>query len=91
MKYVMLAQQLSGQGLTQFVPIIFPKQLVHAEVAKAILPLLNKATTVSAGEVNFLADGTVHCYGYSKTLGLGPRPDDALVISAIDYSWGFIG
>ena len=89
MKYICFETTLGGEK--QKIPIIFPKQLVHALVAEALIPCLIKhgyqIEPVSAGEVNIF--GTeVTCYGKSETLKLHSDPRDAAIIHNHDYCFG---
>ena len=87
MKYIMLEQKLKD-GMVQYVPIIFPKGLVHADVAKSMIACANETfkgepfTVVSAGEINVDMPRT---YGNSETLLVESSPLDRLIINAIDY------
>lgn len=90
MKYVMIQRTLGGvddDNVTMY-PIIFPKELVHKDVAEAIIKSIKEAWSkyevqvVSAGEVSIVS-GFVG--GFSDTLSLESDPADDSVISTIDY------
>lgn len=91
MKYVMLQRTLStsmdDDNVTMY-PIIFPKELVHKDIAEAIAKIIsnfwseNEVQIISAGEINLTA-GFVH--GFSDTLKLNSDPADDIVISMVDY------
>lgn len=81
MKYVMF------QVEDQKIPIIFPEQLVHAEVAAVVKAVLsNGAKVVSAGLITAMA--VVATDGDSETLGLKSDPADANIINAYPYEHG---
>jgi hypothetical protein len=89
MKYIMFKTTLGGED--QLIPVIFPKQLVHALVAEALIPCLIKhgypIEIASAGEVTIF--GTeITCHGKSETLKLHADPRDAAVIHNHDYCFG---
>jgi hypothetical protein len=87
MKYVMLQTQIGD--MKQAVPIIFPKQLNHIDVADAIRKLegMENAQVVSAGECNVRGQ----CGGRSPTLSLDSRgKEDDEIINTIDYMQGLI-
>lgn len=90
MKYIMIQRTLSGldDDTVVMCPIIFPKELVHADVAEKITQLISECwpdrevTVVSAGEIN-ITFGFVG--GFSDTLGLESDMADDQVVSSIDY------
>jgi hypothetical protein len=90
MKYICFETTLGGEK--QKIPIIFPKQLVHAMVAEAMIPCfaahgLGILLPVSAGEVTIF--GTeITCHGKSETLKLHADPRDAATIHNHDYCFG---
>lgn len=90
MKYVML--QVETDNCIQKIPVIFPKQLNHIDVAEAIAPLLqherSEVKPVSAGDVNVSG---VQCHGNSPTLRLQAEADDAMIINTNDYMHGLVG
>lgn len=75
----------------QRLPILFPKQLCHDAMAKAVLKMLEECDVLSevssAGEAFVSVQNTG---GRSTTLNLGPAPTDELLINTIDYSHGFL-
>lgn len=84
MKYVMFKKQF-GDHLLQFVPVIFPNTLVHADVAEAMLPgPLVGYEIHSAGEWT----GLDAC-GRSSTLNLSHDPEDTTRIIMNDYGGAF--
>lgn len=84
MKYVMFDCPLGGAVVK--IPVIFPNNLVHADVAKAFLQCLPPGSKPStAGEVSLLAEDT---HGKSTTLGLPSSPQDKLVINMGQYGFG---
>ena len=66
--------------------ILFPQQLVHRDVAS--VHRAGRRNVVSAGFVQIDYDQgcgnppSVHVYGRSESLKLGPRPEDAEVIKS---------
>lgn len=86
MKYIALRVELDG--MSQEVPVVFPKQFVHADIAAAMnsVPGLENATVVSAGECRVNA----RCSGHSSTLNVSSRGDtDSTLINVNDYCHGF--
>ncbi len=94
MKYVMFETTPQNDGEPRFIPVIFPKELVHAEVAAAIGHVLKRQgvgpfCVRSAGEVTLsLDDGAVRCGGESETLKAKSHADDADIIQMHDYCHG---
>lgn len=97
MKYIML---LSVEPVPMEFPVIFPDELVHADIFKAIRGMkVRLADTnrwarpyadlkaVSAGTILL---GSVRCSGSSETLKLHSREQDASIIYAHDYLRGII-
>lgn len=82
MKYVMMERDI-GDGVIQLIPVLFPKDLIHEDMAKAITKMLPKAKAVAAGECHVRVIST---HGRSETLQLDARVGDADVINVIDYS-----
>lgn len=86
MKYVMLRTQFGN--MEQLVPIIFPNQLGHDQVAQAILRVLpNGGTVVSAGDVS-LDRANIDRYSSSISCNVAAHYDDDIVINTIDYMHG---
>lgn len=79
-KYIVVHEPTEGV----YSPILFPDQLVHRHVAR--IHSAGLRNVVSAGFVQIDYDQgcgnppTVHVYGRSESLDLGPRPEDAEVI-----------
>ena len=86
MKYIMFKRQLES-GITQKLPVLFPSELVHADMAKAVLALdgMEKAEAVSAGEWSPIGG----CSGRSETLKLKSHISDTAIIVMHDYYHGF--
>lgn len=90
MKYIVMQRKISDDMIRE-VPIIFPNELVHAHVAKALLNLpgnpygfLNKVA--AAGDVTL--DGAF-CGGRSETLKIGSREaEDDRLIFGVEYGFG---
>ncbi len=80
MKYLMLKKEISG--VTHFLPIIFPNQLVHDEISELLRMHLNDEYTLhSAGFLTTMWK----VYGESETLGVGSDPDDSIRLGMCDY------
>ncbi|WP_295674615.1 hypothetical protein [uncultured Mucilaginibacter sp.] len=83
----MLEQKLKD-GMVQYVPVIFPKGLVHADVAKSMIACANETfkgepfTVVSAGEIRI---DFPFVSGNSDTLGVSSFCLDGHIVNAIDY------
>lgn len=86
MKYIMFQQQ-HGE-MTKLVPVIFPNDLVHKEVADALQQLVLKDTVIhSAGSISLL---NLKPEGRSTTLNIEADHDtDELVIKMNDYGAGW--
>lgn len=87
MKYIMFKQD---QGeLSKLIPVIFPNDLVHEDVAKALQQTVLKDHSIfSAGSIsplNLIAEG------HSETLGIASSPEvDSYVIKMNDYGAGYL-
>ncbi len=92
MKYIMLQVLVPRSDATIKIPIIFPKLLVHSEVAERMIHLLRRqfreVKAVSAGEVFFQVDGGCLTTGGSETLNLKAEKTDARIIETHDYLHG---
>lgn len=96
MKYVVFAARIDPDPTVQLMPVIFPKELAHADVARALCYNMARGTPrvmlepVSAGFVNSGSFGSVRAHGESETLGLASVPDrDSALITGCDYGSGF--
>lgn len=99
MKYIMfevimMASDAQGTLIKKAVPIIFPEDMVHREMASAMRPVMFRhwgagadVRLVAAGfyDVN---SGEVH--GESETLHVRHRPEDKLIIKNYSYEHGII-
>lgn len=90
MKYIMFERPLGkgvGGSLVQKVPIIFPNDLTHSEVAKALLTMkeLEGAHPTSAGQVTF---NNAQVSFNSSTLNLSSKPEDSELIQLMDHFHG---
>lgn len=74
--------------LSKLIPIIFPNDLVHADVAKALQETVLKDHTIfSAGSINPL---NLKAEGRSETLGIESSSEiDSYVIKMNDYGAGY--
>lgn len=89
MKYIVMQRKV-GETIRE-IPILFPNELVHQHVAKALLALpgnpygfLNKVA--AAGEATL---DEVHCHGGSETLKIQSRgEEDARLIFGVEYGFG---
>lgn len=88
MKYIMIEQKLTA-GVSRFVPIIFPDTLSHSDIAKAVLPFVDKGSVASAGDIDDI--GRVECSGGSCTLKMASNPErDSDVIRSYDLFHGLV-
>ena len=91
MKYIMLEIPYTG-GIRQKIPIIFPDQLVHEDVAEHMKLMIFRSMAKIAGPVSagFIDLGSeIACHGDSETLRLHSLEDlDAGVIRTYDYLHG---
>ncbi|WP_431222233.1 hypothetical protein ACQ86O_17925 [Serratia sp. L9] len=91
MKYIMLRVD---KPMAREIPIIFPDNLVHADVVNAMrtlvaYPGMANATVVSAGYCNL--NLSAECHGESTTLNVSSREsEDNLVINTYDYTHGLL-
>lgn len=83
MKYIMLLK-VYADGTKRFEPVIFSDNLVHADVAEALLATeqLKGFTVASAGEVNITCDST---HGESTTLKINADKTDRHRINFANY------
>lgn len=86
MKYIMFKQQMDD--IDKLIPIIFPNDLVHEDVAKALQQsVLEDCSIVSAGIINPL---NLKAEGGSETLNIESNPEiDSHVIKMNDYGAGW--
>jgi len=90
MKYVMA--EVKRGSLVKKVPLVFPNELVHREMATVFKQALHRhgwddVRFVSAGELVMFGAG-VECSGSSETMGLTAQDGDARVIEMYDYMHG---
>ncbi len=86
MKYIMFKQQMDD--IDKLIPIIFPNDLVHEDVAKALQQsVLEDCSIASAGFINPL---NLKAEGGSETLNIESNPEiDSHVIKMNDYGAGW--
>lgn len=89
MKYIIFQVNDEKGEPSHEVPIIFPKLLVHADVARAMKYCdgIRGGEVVSAG---FIDVDPLRCYGTSESLNIGSREKDRSVINASDYFHGIV-
>lgn len=86
-KYIMFENPGTGRK----VPIIFPAELVHADMAEITMIVSRRAENrellrpVSAGFLSIMTSATE---GESESLGKKSRPEDALIINTLPYTGG---
>lgn len=87
MKYIMFEVPL-GSTMKRKVPIIFPENMVHVDVAEMITGCagLENAKAISAGFCKVF----VECYDKSTTLGLEVDESDDSTINTYDYTHGLL-
>ena len=87
MKYVIY--QRNYCGMKQEIPIIFPNQLVHLDVARVLSKVIGSSKIIAAGEFSSMDIGGERFGGTSTSIGIGSRGKmDAAVISNFDYFQG---
>jgi hypothetical protein len=91
MKYVML-KRTNPKGGSQLLPVIFPNELAHADVAKALTHSKGlrdlKMVVDSAGSYDPVNQ---YAYGESTTLNIKSKPTrDSQVIVSHDYAHGLM-
>lgn len=67
------------------VPIIFPSNLVHKQVAQASSKLVDSSKIYSAGE---LVCRVKNVQGHSSTIGIKSKLNDTEIINNYDYQFG---
>lgn len=91
MKYIMFECHLKGGDIVQFIPFIFPKNLVHRQVASYIGPMLRlqfeTVRAINAGEYDPTSGVTS---GRSTTLNLESNVDDGMIIQCYNYTGGIV-
>lgn len=92
-KYIVIRVDLDG-GLRQDLPVIFPDNMIHSEVATSLVrtkPLRDRnAVVVSAGSCDALL--RVHKDSKSDTLDIASREIDNELFSSHDYgARGIVG
>lgn len=82
MKYIMFKRKT--KGLTHYLPVVFPNQVVHADMAAACeaSPAFKGYRVHSAGEFTPMS---CECSGRSDTLGVESGPQDSRRILLNDY------
>ncbi|WP_274644420.1 hypothetical protein [Pseudomonas serbica] len=84
MKYVMFIKDKDGDFPIAY-PVLFPNNLVHQEVAEALIAgPLESFEVRSAGELTSVGKG-LGVTGKSDTLGVKSHPDDEQIINMQDY------
>lgn len=91
MKYIMFKIKL-GKDLEKKVPIIFPNELVHSQVARGLMPHLREISDevkiASAGDIIWPIGCNIQTGGRSETLKTIANPDDGEDIAMYDYFHG---
>lgn len=72
-------------GLKRKIPIIFPNELVHLEVAKALSKHVETSKIVGAGDISI---GVLTIGGESTTIKIKSKKGDDIIINNYDYSNG---
>ena len=89
MKYVMFIKDEDGE-LPIAYPVLFPNNLVHQEVAEALMAgPLEGFKVRSAGDLTSTGKG-YGVGGHSETLKVTAHPDDERIIDMQDYGGCFI-
>jgi hypothetical protein len=104
-KYIILqtSTRLKGskEPLVREYPILFPDELVHADVAEALqfcaglksaAPGVSKATVVAAGFFSSMDLNGISCFGKSESLGgiKSRAAQDDRLIKMLDYEHGVV-
>lgn len=90
MKYIIFRTTVAGA--VRELPVIFPEELIHVEVAQRLERLILEAgngdcTPIAAG---FVRTDAVFCTGQSETLNLASRGSkDKKLIESFDVSRGW--
>jgi hypothetical protein len=87
MKYIIYIRDYCG--VRQELPIIFPNQLVHLDVAKALKGVVGSSKIVAAGEFSSADINPNGFGGSSETIGIKSRgKKDGRIVSSFDYLQG---
>jgi hypothetical protein len=91
MKYIML--DISKEDGLKKIPIIFPDDLVHLDVARALIPAVrhtfhDKTVKVSSAGIVLELEG--HCFGESETLKVKSDPHDTLILNSYQFAHGIV-
>jgi hypothetical protein len=91
MKYIMLEVD-SDTPTARRLPILFPVELIHSDVADALIEVVKNSGNsnvkpVSAGEVIL---ESVKTGGFSSSLHIGPEPLDSATIAYHDSTSGLV-
>lgn len=93
MKYVGIDVQHPGLGLTKRLVVAFPEDLVHAEVAKALVEVAVKQwpkSSVSVGSAGFMSVEAKSTHGKSESLRLEADVEDAVRFNMSDYGGNYL-
>lgn len=94
MKYVMFEMVAAGKIIQRY-PVIFPDNLVHDDIARAMKPLIEEnipctsVRVVGAGECYISAKVDESSFSYTLG-GICPHPEDEQIINSIDYFHGMV-
>lgn len=83
MKYIIYEKKILG--MIQKIPIIFPNQLVHLDVAKALTKVIGSSRIVGAGDCYIKVSGVG---GKSTTIGIKSKKGDEELINTFEYFYG---
>ena len=86
MKYIIFRDR----KLNREIPILFPNDLVHLEVAQALTKVVGTSIVVAAGEFSSLAIDPEDFGGNSTSIGIKSRALDGDLISGLDYNHGVL-
>jgi hypothetical protein len=90
-KYVMFELHLSNTDLVQMVPVIFPAQVTHSDLAERLeVMFASQGYKVTLHSAGFLYLGCSGVYGKSETLDLKADEHDKDVINSFPYISGFV-
>ena len=86
MKYIIFRDR----KLNREIPILFPNDLVHLDVAMALTKVVGTSIVVAAGEFSSLAIDSEAFTGESISIGIKSRALDGDLINGFDYNHGVL-
>lgn len=83
MKYIIYERETLG--MARKIPIIFPNELVHLDIAKALSKVIGSSRIVGAGDCYLTVAGVGR---FSSTIGIKSKEGDEELINNYEYFHG---